>query len=159
MLWDLTYLILPLSLISWLFFINQLYFVVGTRGQGPVSPDTMFAMTMILSVIIAYYSEMHIINQLLLFAGLCLLNLGTSSEYYKFYVILGLMVCWTAIYYRQAYGMGNSFGISSTPAAFTPEMPLGPNVYPTTHINHRHFLERPTSSNYAVSASNGPRRF
>lgn len=147
------------SLTCWLFFMYQLYFFTGTREQGAVSPDILFMMSMFLSMIAANYSGLFWINQIMLLSGLSLITLGSRSEdYYKTYVMVGIALCFTSVYYRQSLGLGSSFGISSTPANIA-GMPLGQPVYAAAHLNHRNLMERPVSSNYATSGFPLQRRF
>ena len=147
------------SLICWLFFMYQLYFVTGTREQGVISPDIMFMMSLFLSIIAANYSELFWINQVMLLSGLSLITLGSRSEdYYKTYVMVGLALCFASVYYRQSLGLGSSFGISTTPSNIA-GLPVGQPIYATTHLNHRNLMERPVSSNYATSGFPLQRRF
>ena len=102
----------PLSLFFWAYFIHQLYFIVGTRDQGIVSPDLMFVLALFLSVSTAWYSNLLIQNQLFLVLGLLSITVGTGSQYYKCYTMLGCSLCILSLYYREQLGVSSSFGVT-----------------------------------------------
>ena len=114
MLWEYCKFILcPLSFVFWAYFIYQLYFIVGTREQGFVSPDIMFGLALFLSVSTVWYSDLLWSNQIFLVLGLLSITIGTCSEYYKSYTMIGCALCIFSLYYREHLGMTSSFGVTA----------------------------------------------
>lgn len=143
-----------LSTVFWLLFMNELYFLVGSREQGYISPEIIYGMSFLLSAITAYHSPLNSINKILLFAGMVSITIGTRDEYYKCYVMLGLSLCWIALYYNymplySSFGYiqspTNNYGNSGFVGRGNGEIFGGP----ATHLGQRDFsVGRPVPSNY-----------
>ena len=149
---------LALSLISlafWLLFIYELFFVVGTREQGYISPDILYTMAFVLSATTTYHSNLNYSNKFALFLGMTSITIGTRAEYYKCFVMAGLSLCWIAIYYNTIDSY-SSFGytILQNPVSnYGPVNSMNNAVFggPATHIAPRNFsaVGHPVPSNYA----------